>query len=80
MPVLASWSYPNRWPDDIRKVYGFVTRIAELRELEPEEFDYLQSSMIEHGFCVADIDSRFNVGVIDGMPVCIDFDPINNFY
>lgn len=80
MPVFSLCDWPNSWPNDTSKAYGYVTQIAELRELEPEEFDYLQSSMIEHGFCVADIDSRFNVGVIDGMPVCIDFDPINSFY
>lgn len=78
MPVLESWTFPRHWPNDTSKVYGYVTEIAELRSLDREEFDYLQTIMMENGFRVRDIDYQFNVGIVNGMPVCIDFDPIHN--
>lgn len=75
MPALQSWHWPHRWPLETTKVYGYITQVAEIRVLTVEEFDYLQTALIYNSFDVADIDYAFNVGVIDGMPVCIDFDP-----
>lgn len=76
MPALQSWEWPHRWPESTNTVYGYITQVAEIRELTPEEFDYLTESLVFHRFDIADLAENFNVGIVDGLPVCIDFDPI----
>lgn len=75
MPALQSWIWPTKWPLETNKVYGFVTQIATIRHLADEEMEYLIAALESAGISTNDIHSSLNVGIIDGMPVRIDFDP-----
>lgn len=75
MPALQSWEWPENWPLETEKVYGYITQIAEIRILEEEEMDYLRCALEAAGLSTNDIHKTLNVGLINGMPVRIDFDP-----
>lgn len=59
--------------------YGYITQKAQVaspsnyKVLSGSQYVWLCNKMNKHGFRVQDVHAN-NVGLIDGKPVCIDFD------
>jgi len=59
----------------VKKYYGYITEHADTKTgLTLGQLDELLYKMHKLGFCTGDLGAYWNSGLINGKPVCIDFD------